>query len=179
MMRSWHNLRGSPTAPAWKKLDLFLVTSTEPALFIQGAQSPFNVGTIVTLTGFDHPAMAAMNRVQGEPLNSGELIRLRELVAGQPYLVSKAMYEVSLPSLRMTPTELFASAADDHGPFRDHLQRFVIALQDMPEVLSAFERLSRTGLHGREDGVPAGIGGSCHSSRRQGSGGVSTLSAVF
>jgi hypothetical protein len=51
------------------------------------------------------------------------------------------MYEVSLPSLRMTPTELFASAADDHGPFRDHLQRFVIALQDMPEVLSAFREV--------------------------------------
>jgi hypothetical protein len=141
MMRSWHNGRASPTAPAWKKLDLFLVTSTEPALFIQGAQSPFNVGTIVTLTGFDDAALAAMNRVRGEPLNSGELIRLRELVAGQPYLVSKAMYEVSLPSLRMMPTELFASAADDHGPFRDHLQRFVIALQDMPEVLSAFREV--------------------------------------
>jgi hypothetical protein len=125
MLRAWHNLRASPTRRDWKKLDLYLVTSTEPALFIQGAQSPFNVGTVLAMRPFGAEEMEAANENHGEPLNTEELERLRILVGGQPYLVSKALYEVSPPSLNMTPAELFADAADDHGPFREHLKRFL------------------------------------------------------
>jgi hypothetical protein len=141
MLRAWHNLRASPTRRDWKKLDLFLVTSTEPALFIQGAQSPFNVGTVLPITPFGTEEMNAANEEHGEPLSPEELERLRILVGGQPYLVSKALYEISPPTLNMTPSELFAQAADDRGPYREHLKRFLLALLEMPDVTSAFREI--------------------------------------
>ena len=141
MLRAWHNLRASPTRPVWKELDLFLVTSTEPALFIQGAQSPFNVGTVLYLTPFNVAEVAQLNQKYGKPLSQTEVESLRTLVGGQPYLISKALYEVSPPSPNLTPAELFATAAQDDGPFRDHLKRFMIALQEMPDVLEAFKEI--------------------------------------
>jgi hypothetical protein len=141
MLRSWHNLRASPTRRDWKKLDLFLVTSTEPALFIQGAQSPFNVGTVLHMIPFGKVQMDVMHEKYGEPLSPEELERLRVLVGGQPYLVSKALYEVSPPSPNMTPKELFEQAADDDGPFREHLKRFLLALLEMPDVTTAFREI--------------------------------------
>jgi hypothetical protein len=167
MLRSWHNLRASPTRRDWKKLDLFLVTSTEPALFIRGAQSPFNVGTILTMAPFGKEEMHTIHLKYGEPLTAEELEKLRVLVGGQPYLVSKALYEVSPPSPNMTPAELFEHANDDNGPFRDHLKRFLLALREMPDVVGAFHeilqgrgckdeklvhRLESAGLAARVDG---------------------------
>lgn len=143
MLRSWHNLRGSPIRRDWKKLDLFLVTSTEPALFIQGAQSPFNVGTIIPMSPFGPEEMNAIHAKYGEPLKPEELERLRLLVSGQPFLVSKALYEVSPPSPSLTPNELFTRAAEDNGPFREHLKRFLLALRDIPEVAEAFREVIR------------------------------------
>jgi hypothetical protein len=143
MLRSWHNLRGSPIRRDWKKLDLFLVTSTEPSLFIQGAQSPFNVGAVIQMSPFGPDEMNTIHARYGEPLKPGELERLRVLVGGQPFLVSKALYEVSPPSPNMTPTELFGRAAEDNGPFREHLKRFLLALQEIPEVADAFREILR------------------------------------
>jgi len=48
MLRSWHNRRHAATG--WRRLDLALVTSTEPYQLIENLnQSPFNVGTRVAL----------------------------------------------------------------------------------------------------------------------------------
>ena len=51
MLRSWHNSRANPLKKIWKKLDLVLVTSTEPYLFIdRDNESPFNVGEVMPLS---------------------------------------------------------------------------------------------------------------------------------
>ena len=54
MLRSWHNARANPMKKkTWKILDLVLVTSTEPYLFIErDHESPFNVGETLTLSDF-------------------------------------------------------------------------------------------------------------------------------
>jgi hypothetical protein len=137
MLRSWHNLRANPIRRDWRKLDLYLVTSTEPALLIQGAQSPFNVGTVLDLRPFDIGALGKLNRAYGEPLNDAELARLLELVGGQPYLTRKAFYEISPPNPRMTPDHLFEAASTDGGPFRDHLRRFLFLLLEHQDVREA------------------------------------------
>ena len=73
MLRSWHNLRANPIRKDWRKLGLFLVTSTEPALLIQGAQSPFNIGTVLNLKPFPIAALRQLNVSNGLPLQETEL----------------------------------------------------------------------------------------------------------
>ena len=138
MLRSWHNLRANPIRKDWRKLDLFLVTSTEPALLIQGAQSPFNVGTVLDLKPFPLASLRRLNTSHGEPLQDAELQRLLDLLGGHPFLTRKAFYEVSPPSPHLTPDQLFATADDGDGPFRDHLRRFLFILLEMPDVRQAF-----------------------------------------
>ncbi len=62
MLRSWHNSRA--TTPIWKRLDLALVTSTEPYQLIENLnQSPFNVGQVVELVDFSAEQVADLNRL--------------------------------------------------------------------------------------------------------------------
>src|SRR5262245_47746911 len=134
MLRAWHNLRANPVRKDWRKLDLFLVTSTEPSLLIQGAQSPFNVGAVLDLQPFDSADLTQLNVSHGDILDEAELARLLELLGGHPFLTRKAFYEVSMPDSRTTPGQLFARAADADGPFRDHLRRFLFILLETPDV---------------------------------------------
>jgi hypothetical protein len=96
MIRSWHNNRANPTKRAWKKLDIVLVTSSEPYMFIKSQhQSPFNVGMTLRLEDFQPAQMQALNEFHGSPLSSHELARLTELLSGHPYLTRKALYAVA------------------------------------------------------------------------------------
>ncbi|WP_318284169.1 AAA-like domain-containing protein [Brasilonema sennae] len=60
MLRSWHNNRA--IYPSLDKLDLVLVTSTEPYQLIDDLnQSPFNVGQIIELEDFTPEQVAQLN----------------------------------------------------------------------------------------------------------------------
>ena len=63
MLRSWHNSRANPIKKGlWKKLDLVLVTSTEPYLFIDRPhESPFNLGEVMPLFDFARPQVDHLN----------------------------------------------------------------------------------------------------------------------
>jgi hypothetical protein len=95
MLRSWHNERAFE--PAWKQLDLAMVTCTEPYQLIQDLnQSPFNVGTSITLKDFSAEQVAELNR---RPMAGfwmpAILHSLMDWVGGHPYLTRKALYEVA------------------------------------------------------------------------------------
>jgi hypothetical protein len=134
MLRNWHNQRANTAA--WKKLDLALVTSTEPYLFITNLnQSPFNVGEIIDLEDFDHTQIHELNVRHGRPLTSSDEIILQELLGGHPYLIRKSLYMIAANKISFV--DLVRRAADDDGPFGDHLRSYLFKLHSNKELLSS------------------------------------------
>jgi len=138
MLRSWHNNRA--TVPAWKQLDLALVTSTEPYQLIDNLnQSPFNVGEVIELTDFSDSQVTELNSRHSSPFNSEDKQRLIALLGGHPYLVRRALYLVA--SQRTSVAELFARATDDRGPFGDHLRYHLFRMNDKQELVNALRKV--------------------------------------
>ncbi len=140
MLRNWHNTRA--IKPIWKKLDLVLVTSTDPYLLVENLnQSPFNVGEIIDLPDFTAAEVADLNRRHGALLSAEELKQLMGLVAGHPYLTRRALYLVA--SQRTTTAELFAKATHDRGPFGDHLRYHLFRLIGKEDLIQGFRHVLR------------------------------------
>jgi hypothetical protein len=119
MLRAWHNDRAHDRH--WKRLDLVVVTSTEPYAFIKDLnQSPFNVGEQIPLQNFSIDQIAQMNSLHNRPLTREQLDQLKALLWGQPFLTRRALYLVAKG--RLLFTELLSRAVDDDGPFGDHLR---------------------------------------------------------
>ncbi|MBX0331360.1 AAA-like domain-containing protein [Oscillochloris sp. ZM17-4] len=140
MLRSWHNKR--KVGNVWKNLDLVLVTSTEPYQLIASLnQSPFNVGEVIDLADFSYEQVAELNRRHDSPLNSSDESRLMDLLSGHPYLTRRALYLIA--SNRITCTDLFAHAADDQGPFGDHLRHYLFRLNLRTDLITAMREILR------------------------------------
>lgn len=135
MLRSWHNERARPSS-VWRRLDLVLVTSTEPYQLIDNLnQSPFNVGEIINLEDFNAEQVAELNRRHGSVLSPEEEQRLDKLIGGHPYLVRRALYLVA--SKQLSAKELFATAVDENGPFGDHLRYHLFRVYDKAGLVAA------------------------------------------
>jgi hypothetical protein len=77
MLRSWHNRRAQ--GGDWTRLNLALVTSTEPYQFIADLnQSPFNVGMVIELSDFSPDQVTELNGRHGEPLQEKEMEKLTD-----------------------------------------------------------------------------------------------------
>ena len=134
MLRSWHNNRA--VVPDWTRLNLALVTSTEPYQLITDLnQSPFNVGIVVELTDFTPVQVTELNRRYGTPLSPDELGKLFGLLGGHPYLTRKALYLVA--SRRLNFDQLMLNASEDDGPFGDHLRNHLFRMADQKELKEA------------------------------------------
>ena len=143
MLRVWHNNRAMPNRPLWRKLDLVLVTSTEPYELVQNLhQSPFNVGEVIELVDFVASQVARLNTLHGSPLSLEDETRLVTLLNGHPYLTRRALYLVA--DGRMPCTTLFAQAATDDGPFGEHLRRHIQRLHERPELAHVLRQIVRT-----------------------------------
>jgi serine/threonine protein kinase len=128
LFRSWHNERSlDPTGP-WQNLTLAIAYATEAHLFITDMnQSPFNVGTRLTLSDFTLEQVSELNNRYGAPLKDPrELMQFYELIDGQPYLTRRGLHE--LASRNLSFSEFEAQAARDEGPFGDHLRRILVSL---------------------------------------------------
>lgn len=135
MLRSWHGKRALPTAPSWKRLDLVLVTSTEPKLLIENLnQSPFNVGERIELTEFSPAEVSQLNQLHGSVLGPGEEEQLQALIGGQPYLVRRSLYLVA--SKQISAAELLAGTDLEGGPFGDHLRHVLYLLTGRPALVA-------------------------------------------
>ena len=140
MLRSWHNERAFE--PSWKRLDLALVTCTEPYQLIQDLnQSPFNVGTPIQLKDFHPQEVAELNRRHGQVLHPAELRALMDWVGGHPYLVRKALYLAA--SGEMTIAEVFKTAKTDRGPFSGHLRYHFFRMADKPHLVQGMLQVIR------------------------------------
>jgi hypothetical protein len=63
------------------------------------------------------------------------------LFGGQPYLVRQALYLVA--SGRMSAADLFRHAADDDGPFGDHLRYHFFRLHDREDLIQGLCQIIR------------------------------------
>ena len=146
MLRSWHNQRA--TRPLWKRLDLALVTSTEPYQLIADLnQSPFNVGQVLSLQDFSAEQVYELNERHRNdqnqtPFTVGQLQQLMGLLNGHPYLVRRSLYLVA--SGQWTASALFAQATDEQGPFGAHLRNHLFRLASSPELVKGLLKILRS-----------------------------------
>jgi DNA-binding winged helix-turn-helix (wHTH) protein len=127
LFRSWHNARSLDPQGLWPRLTLALAYATEAHLFITDMhQSPFNVGTRLTLEDFTFEQVVELNRRYGAPLSKAEVERFFQLVGGHPYLARCGLHEMMA---RGVSYDALAAQADrNEGPFGDHLRRLLISL---------------------------------------------------
>lgn len=141
LFRSWHNERAlDPTGP-WQQLTLAMAYATEAHLFITDMnQSPFNVGTRLELGDFTAEQVAELNRRYGSPLESvAEVMRYYRLISGHPYLVRCGLHEMVTHNLNLTALE--SVAANDEGPYGDHLRRLLMSLTQDPALCEVVRQI--------------------------------------
>ena len=128
LFRSWHNARAlNPDGP-WHRLTIAIACATEAHLFISDLnQSPFNVGTRLTLEDFTCEQLAELNARYDSPLADDEIRRFHHLIGGHPYLSQRGLYEIY--HQKTTLSALEARADRDDAPFGDHLSRLLMSLQ--------------------------------------------------
>ncbi len=128
LFRSWHNRRALDPSGPWSRLTLAIAYATEAHLFITDLnQSPFNVGTRLTLSDFELAQVIDLNGRHGLPLPSSEAVtRFFRLVGGQPYLVRRGLDEIGRREMTIDAFE--AEAVRDEGLFGDHLRRILITV---------------------------------------------------
>jgi hypothetical protein len=136
MFRAWHNERAFEPDGPWGRVTLAIAYATEAHLFITDLnQSPFNVGTRLSLEDFTEEQVADLNGRYGAPLRSeGELACFYSLVGGHPYLVRRGLHELAAGGLNLA--QLTAQAERDEGIYGDHLRRMLLLL-GRDEILTA------------------------------------------
>ena len=141
LIRSWHNERSLDPEGPWKDLTICIVYATEANLFIKDPnQSPFNVGTKLSLSDFDRKQVAELNTRYGRPLaNDAELGQFFEVVGGSPYLVRRGLQELKRPDMSLS--RFIEEADGDDGPFGDHLRRILVMLAKNPALCEAVKRV--------------------------------------
>lgn len=143
LFRSWHNDRAyEPTGP-WSKLTMAIAYATEAHLFITDVnQSPFNVGTRLTLEDFTVAEVAELNRRYGSPLqDAGQVERYHALTGGQPYLTRRGLDH--LVGHRVGLKDVEAEASRDEGLFGDHLRRLLVSVTHDASTLETVRSILR------------------------------------
>lgn len=152
LLRSWYNQ--AAVDPRWEKLSIIMVISTEPYLLIQNVnQSPFNVGLLLYLEDFDREQVRDLNERHGSPIRQNEFEMFWQLFNGHPYLTRQALY--TLVTYKISWVELNAVAADDTGPFGDHLSSLLWKLVQNDNLLLLMTHLKQVIDEGQCDDVVA------------------------
>jgi serine/threonine protein kinase len=145
LFRSWHNERALDPSGPWSRLTLAIAYATEAHLFITDInQSPFNVGTRLSLDDFTLDQVGDLNRRYGSPLRSpADLQRFFKLVGGQPYLVRGGLKQLAAEAVSFE--EFIAGADRDEGVFGDHLRRILVLLAKDAELAEVVRGILRSG----------------------------------
>jgi hypothetical protein len=141
LFRSWHNARDRK--PVWKRLTVAIAYATEAHLFITDLnQSPFNIGTRLSLEDFTAEQVGWLNDRYGRPLSAGDDLRsFQRLVGGHPYLVNRGLYHLASQE---SAAESFATdALREDGVFGDHLRRLLVTLARDEEMCDAVRSVLR------------------------------------
>lgn len=139
LVRSWHNRRALEPSGPWSRLTMAIGYATEAHLFITDLnQSPFNVGTRLTLEDFSLEQVEELNNRYGCPLRSaGEIEGFYALLNGQPFLSRRGLDE--MVRQRLPYSQLEGTADHEEGIFGDHLRRFLVALAGDDKLAQAIK----------------------------------------
>jgi hypothetical protein len=153
LFRSWHNARAMEPTQPWKRLTLVIAYATEAHLLIDNLdQSPFNVGTSLSLADFNLDQLAELNRRYGAPLKSDqELQGYFGLIGGHPYLSNRGLYEMVSKGMGLAEFQKHAESED--GVFGDHLRRLLVILAKDAELCE----IVKTVLRGRPSASSEGF----------------------
>lgn len=140
MLRVWHE--EARTTHIWKKLRLVIAHSTEVYIQLNINRSPFNVGVPIELPEFTPEQVRDLAKQQGldwDALGTQGLEPLLALVGGHPYLVQRAIYD--LTHSEITFEQLLQTAYTESGIYSDHLRGHLWNLQEHPELATAMKKV--------------------------------------
>jgi hypothetical protein len=156
LLRVWHEEANN--LDTWSMLRLVVAYSTEVYIPLDLNQSPFNVGLPIRLPKFDLEqtqdfAFRHDLELAGDELGLPELIRLREMVDGHPYLLHLAFYHLCREEVSID--HLLENAPTQTGIYSNHLRGHLTTLQQHPELAAAFKEVVEADNAIQLDAIPA------------------------
>ena len=140
LLRVWHE--NGKNQPDWKKLRLVIAHSKEVYIPLNINQSPFNVGLPIELPELTFEQISELVKRHGLNWSVREVNSLMEMVDGHPYLVRKALYEMTRHGLSLA--EFIKTAPTQSGIYNDHLRRHLLNLQDNEKLAEAMQEVVST-----------------------------------
>ncbi|ERT08812.1 hypothetical protein M595_1158 [Lyngbya aestuarii BL J] len=137
MLRVWHE--NGKNQPDWKKLRLVIAHSKEVYIPLNINQSPFNVGLPIELPELTFEQISELVKRHGLNWSVREVNSLMEMVDGHPYLVRKALYEMTRHQLSFA--EFIETAPTQSGIYNDHLRRHLLNLQANEKLAEAMQEV--------------------------------------
>jgi hypothetical protein len=140
MVRWWHDRRAYNEE--WDRLNIVMVISTEPYLLMPNSpQSPFNVGTKLSLKDFIQNQVRDLNQRHGSPVSDNDFPQLMRLLNGHPYLTRLALYTLVVE--KMTWDNLVRTSMAHEGPFGNHLWHHYLQLRNDRRLRKALKEVIR------------------------------------
>jgi AAA-like domain len=142
LLRVWHEEANN--LDIWAKLRLVVTYSTEIYIPLDLNQSPFNVGLPIRLDKFDLEQTQDFAFRHGLSISDSEfglqdLVRLRAMVDGHPYLLHLALYHIFYQEV--TIKHLLEDALTQIGIYQDHLRSYLSKLQKSPNIAEVFKEI--------------------------------------
>ncbi|MDZ8090567.1 MAG: AAA-like domain-containing protein [Nostoc sp. DedQUE05] len=126
LLRTWHEK--AHTRPIWKKLQLVIAYSKEDYISTDRNKSPFNVGKSIDIPQLNQAQVQKLAQHLKLHWNEEQTTQLMDMVGGHPWLVKKALYEMTRCGL--TLIELLQIAPTEGGLYGDHLRLHWLILQE-------------------------------------------------
>ncbi len=140
LLRAWHE-KGK-NEPVWKKLRLVIAHSQEVYIPLNINQSPFNVGVAIDLPELNQTQVTDLVKRHGLNWSISEIEQLMGVVDGHPYLLRKALYEITRGSL--TLEKFLQVAPTEEGLYGDHLRRHLVNLKENPSLEAGMKQVVAT-----------------------------------
>jgi hypothetical protein len=137
MLRAWHE--NAKIKPIWKNLRLVIVHSKEVYIPLNINQSPFNVGVPIELPPLTQAQVVDLVERHGLKWAMAEVERLMAMVAGHPYLVRVALYQIARGEISLD--RLLHVAPTEGGLYGEHLRRHLLNLQGDDRLVAAIKQV--------------------------------------
>lgn len=138
LLHSWYEeaAYGDSGNPVWQNLRLIIVHSQDVQVPLNIEKSSLNAGLTIELQAFTPEQVINLAQRYKLQLPEDELSELMQLVAGHPYLVQQAFYQLTQQKLALN--QLLHMAATDAGIYCHHLHQHLRTLQQHPELAAAY-----------------------------------------
>jgi AAA-like domain len=155
LLRLWHEEANN--LDVWAKLCLIVVYSTEVYIPLDLNQSPFNVGLPIRLPTFDLEQTQTLALRYGLTLTDNfelqDLISLRAMVDGHPYLLNLAFYHLYREAISIE--QLLNGAPTQTSIYSEHLRSCLTILQQSLALSTAFREVVAANVAVRLKAIPA------------------------